>query len=509
MRKRFALIFLSVMVSLMVSLTAEVPAWASPDPLYELFQGQTVGCVKTNYVRIDMNNPSIRPLQVSANGSLTSTAAVADMAVAAGAFAAVNGTYFEAYNGVPVPWGTLIRDGKLLHISNGGAVVGFTDSGRLLIDRLRFDFLVYVNGSERAIPWRINHPSDESDAITLFTPEYGAAVSMPSGARAVLISTGAVTEITSGDFWTPGDGFAVVYGSNVASMADQRFKPGDRAYYAGKIRTTFTDTKDWDSVKTAVGAGPSLIINGQVTADGAAEGFTEAKINTTRASRSFIGATEGGQVVAGNMAAATLSEAAAACQELGLINAMCLDGGGSVALSVNGQAISAGRDVNNALVFVSDEASADVPAAEPPAAETLSALGNRQKLSVDGTEVTVQAYNINDSNYFKLRDVAHILSGTPKQFAVGWDDAANAITLTSGAPYTAPGGETAAAADTEALTPAPTASKIILNGEEISFTAYNIKGSNYFKLRDIGQAFDFEIGWDGAQNTIVINTAKG
>ena len=51
--------------------------------------------------------------------------------------------------------------------------------------------------------------------------------------------------------------------------------------------------------------------------------------------------------------------------------------------------------------------------------------------------------------------------------------------------------------------------QIILDGKEVTFTAYNIDGSNCFKLRDIGIAADFCVDWDGANNAIVIDTNKG
>jgi hypothetical protein len=31
---------------------------------------------------------------------------------------------------------------------------------------------------------------------------------------------------------------------------------------------------------------------------------------------------------------------------------------------------------------------------------------------------------------------------------------------------------------------------------------------NYFKLRDVGRVFDFGVAWDGAQNTIAIDTSE-
>jgi hypothetical protein len=116
------------------------------------------------------------------------------------------------------------------------------------------------------------------------------------------------------------------------------------------------------------------------------------------------------------------------------------------------------------------------------------------------------AYNIGGNNYFKLRDVAYILAGTQKQFAVDWDAAANAITLTAGAPYVPVGGELASDAAGN-KTPTPTASRVLLDGREVSLAAYNIAGNNYFKLRDIGEVFDFEIDWNDETDTIVIDTS--
>ena len=37
----------------------------------------------------------------------------------------------------------------------------------------------------------------------------------------------------------------------------------------------------------------------------------------------------------------------------------------------------------------------------------------------------------------------------------------------------------------------PTWQKIYIDGEQVSMTAYNIAGSNYVKLRDIGKAVGF------------------
>jgi hypothetical protein len=147
------------------------------------------------------------------------------------------------------------------------------------------------------------------------------------------------------------------------------------------------------------------------------------------------------------------------------------------------------------------------PPVTPPVAPSLVAKPTASTVLVNGTNVAFDAYNIDGNNYFKLRDLAYTLSGSSKQFDVGWDGANNAIALTSGNAYTVTGGEMTGKG-TGDKTPAATTSKIYLDGAEIQLTAYNIEGNNYFKLRDIGIAFDFDVTWDGARNTIVIDTNK-
>ncbi|MDR0862874.1 MAG: hypothetical protein LBN30_08910 [Oscillospiraceae bacterium] len=143
-----------------------------------------------------------------------------------------------------------------------------------------------------------------------------------------------------------------------------------------------------------------------------------------------------------------------------------------------------------------------------PTKVTLMALPTDATVIVDGKPVAFDAYSINDNNYFKLRDLAAALNGSAKQFEVSWDGAKNAISLTSSKAYTSVGGELAKGSGGN-KTPVPTSSKIYKDGAEVSFVAYTINDNNYFKLRDIGAAFDFGIGWDGATNTITIDTSKG
>lgn len=129
------------------------------------------------------------------------------------------------------------------------------------------------------------------------------------------------------------------------------------------------------------------------------------------------------------------------------------------------------------------------------------------KLQVNGKAVDFTAYSIAGNNYFKLRDLAMVVSGSEKQFEVGWDAEKNAINLISGSEYTPVGGELEVSAKPKSATGKSTTSTIYMDGQEIELTAYNIGGNNYFKLRDIAQAFNIGVTWDGATRTIGIDTS--
>lgn len=129
------------------------------------------------------------------------------------------------------------------------------------------------------------------------------------------------------------------------------------------------------------------------------------------------------------------------------------------------------------------------------------------KLTVNGKAVAVDAYLINQNNYIKLRDLAMMISGTPKNFNVGWDGAKNAINLTAYTPYTPVGGEMVAG-DGQKKGANLGTSAVLLMGNELDLTAYLIGQNNYFKLRDVMEYFNVYVGWDQQSGTASLDTSK-
>lgn len=138
--------------------------------------------------------------------------------------------------------------------------------------------------------------------------------------------------------------------------------------------------------------------------------------------------------------------------------------------------------------------------------EQVTAQYTDSKVLVNGSEVKFEAYNINFNNYFKLRDLASVLSGTEKQFEVKWDDELESIYLTSNTAYTTVGGELAPG-NGEAKAAVENKSPIYKDGKSIYAKAYTINDNNYFKLRDICRMFDVGVTWNEETNTIGIDTS--
>ncbi|MCL2060078.1 MAG: copper amine oxidase N-terminal domain-containing protein [Oscillospiraceae bacterium] len=174
-----------------------------------------------------------------------------------------------------------------------------------------------------------------------------------------------------------------------------------------------------------------------------------------------------------------------------------------------GTGAGAGTDLNTNTGAGAGDVDSSATAQATPTASTVL---------VNGEDIAFDAYNIDDFNYFKLRDLAFVLTGTGSRFEVSWDDKNNAISLIGGEAYTVVGGEMGGgeAAGSEAGAGSgvgdagaaklarPTDSKILLDGVEISLSAYLIDGNNYFKLRDVGEAIGFLVDWDEDSGTVII-----
>lgn len=138
--------------------------------------------------------------------------------------------------------------------------------------------------------------------------------------------------------------------------------------------------------------------------------------------------------------------------------------------------------------------------------ETAIARLHASVVSVDNKGIVFYTYKIENQEYFKLRDVAYILSSTEKKFEVEWDSETNSITITGGKPYAAIGAEMAVTDRTD-KTVTKALAQVYCDGELHKFDSYFIEDNYYFALPDLASALDIDLTYDGKKYLIYTEKA--
>ncbi|SEN06633.1 Predicted protein [Paenibacillus sp. OK076] len=284
------------------------------------------------------------------------TATLPSIVKAYGAQAAINGAFFEAYNGAPDPYGMLIANGKVIHIGRYGTTIGFKEDGSAIMDSLQVSLTGKVTDTEgKSRSWYatfINRtPSANASITMLYTPERGSTVGFKGG-TAVVMEKGIVTKkVPNTNVAIPKNGSVLVFTGNQKASSD-RFTVGSTVEMDYKYTNAAGKEIPWEDVVTAVGAGPRLVKDGKVAVNPASEGFKDSKILNASGARSGIAIMADGSVMLATVPGATIKEWAAVMQKLGAKQAMNLDGGASSGMYAGGKMLtSPGRLLSNTLVF--------------------------------------------------------------------------------------------------------------------------------------------------------------
>lgn len=129
------------------------------------------------------------------------------------------------------------------------------------------------------------------------------------------------------------------------------------------------------------------------------------------------------------------------------------------------------------------------------------------KILLDEVSHTFEAYNIDQNNYFKLRDLAAALKETEKCFDVSYDAVKGAILIETNKPYTGSVGEEASIKGRVKIAEISN-TPIFVDGQQVFLSSLNIDKSTYFKLRDIMELLNIGVDWDGKTKTISADTEK-
>ncbi|MBQ8807808.1 MAG: phosphodiester glycosidase family protein [Clostridia bacterium] len=287
-----------------------------------------------NCITADLTNENISFELLKHSGGSDKLSTVMNMAKEnEDTVAAINGDFFAVYKGDQnFSLGLEVKDGKLLqsHI-NSDMAAGFFKENALSLSYLDFKVTLTAPDGEKAPIAHINKPTDYYGAVLMYTSDFNGGTSpfLPEGVTAVTVTDGIVTAkgtSLGGSIPVPEDGYILVINDNMTPFLDTRFNVGDKAEISVEV------TPSLENVTEAFGGGTLLLKDGEKTP------ITHNVSGNNP--RSVIGTNEDGTViymitVDGRQSISrgvSLEKLADICLELGCINAINLDGGGSTAM---------------------------------------------------------------------------------------------------------------------------------------------------------------------------------
>jgi hypothetical protein len=263
----------------------------------------------------------------------------------AGAIAAVNGGFFSAGGD---PLGCLMVDGEVLSEPiEGRTCAGVTDDGRLLFDAMRLEAGAQTDAGQMGID-AVNRARGANELV-LYRPAFGPSTRTNVFGAETTVIDDVVTAVVdgAGNSPIPPGGYVLSGHGRARTALLAVLRPGDRVTLSVRLVPVSGDP-EWAAVRHVFGGGPRLLSSGLYVGG---EGF-RALLIERRHPRTVIGRTADGRIVlavAGgrqpyHSLGMTLPEVAGMLRQLGVVDALNLDGGGSSTLVVRGVVINLPSD---------------------------------------------------------------------------------------------------------------------------------------------------------------------
>ena len=267
-----------------------------------------------------------------ASETLAHRSKISNIANKNNAIVAINGGYFKPQTGVPL--GTLMINKKVYTGPIYDRVAMGIFDNRFEMARVQLRASVVTNKGGLKID-NINQPRMLSTHTIVYTPDWGEySPPCPKYGKQIVISNGKLVKTSYGSNQIPKDGFVVV-GSQ---------KNIDTIMNAKRFKLDININPEWQDVNHIISGGPYLVKNGDIYVD-----MTAQKLGSVggRNPRTAIGYTKDNNLIMltadgreGASIGLTLNELANLMKELGCVNAMNLDGGGSTVMYIQGKVVN-------------------------------------------------------------------------------------------------------------------------------------------------------------------------
>lgn len=307
---------------------------------------------------LNLKRPGFVIEPVLAGGIIPGLDDLNDLVIKEDALAGINGGFFH-YSGRPL--GLFMKSGTIISepIKNRTSF-GLTKDGKVVIEPVTWKGIIKnSNGTKKAVINGVNRKPGNNE-IVLINKYYGTrAPELKDGILELVVSRGKIRQINNGSKQRtiiPDSGFILqVHGRALSKV--KIFEIGD------EIEFSHDFTPDWENydIVTALGAGPTLLKDGEIHITASKEEF-QPDITVGRAPRSALGITSDNHLVFFTVdgrqpdlsIGITLQELAKFMLNYGIIDGMNLDGGGSARMVVRGLTMNNPSDkrlISNAILI--------------------------------------------------------------------------------------------------------------------------------------------------------------
>jgi exopolysaccharide biosynthesis protein len=308
-----------------------------------------------NVLRIDLKRATLKIVHALDEGVGLET--VSSLAARYQAAAATNGGYFRVngtYRGECV--GLLVLDGKLIsEPHNDRAEFGLIDNGEttdVVFGHLKFSGEVSVKSGKHEVQG-VNRPV-ETDELIVFTPEFHRTTLTGPDVIEVVVRNNKVEAVNDlrGSSQIPADGFVVAAVGKSRAWLKANAKPGAKLFFSWSLNAIeASDKKNWPRASNILGGGPQLIQQGKLAITNVSEKISGTFVHDGHP-RTAIAKLEGGKLLLvtvdgrqpGESIGMSLTTLAELLLELGAVEAMNLDGGGSTTMVLHNKLVNKPSD---------------------------------------------------------------------------------------------------------------------------------------------------------------------
>lgn len=331
------------------------------------YQTKTVNGISANIITVDMNNPEAKLKVVTVENKLNKTASFSDIISTYKPYAAVNGNFFNAYDKIKDPVGSLMSNGEFLYCSSGLTSMGITNENKIIFGKPSVFTKIYTTDNDAnkkeqiQTAFEVNVLQQGGEQSVLYTPARGTSVPITHQGMVMEVMDKKITkyyEVSKGSSASiPSNGYILFFSTQVTSTdyfrAPEIGRSVDIRYEPFKV-----DEEKFDlaNVKQVVSGSPRLVKNGQIDNSPLEPGFSgDARFLSNSAPRTAVGKTSDNKLMIVS-ASCTIAQLKKLMLNIGCTDALNIDGGGSQGMYYNGKQIKTpGRQLTSVILISVDK----------------------------------------------------------------------------------------------------------------------------------------------------------